>query len=62
MPVSIQCLVKGHDWTEWQHWSLSRPRIVRASLECLNDRTQERKCQRCGLVQFAPPHTEQERK
>jgi hypothetical protein len=46
--MNVRCFFKGHDWTPWQHWSRDRPRIVRASLEYLNDTTNVHTCKRCG--------------
>ncbi len=49
--MNWRCIFKGHVWGEWVPWWQDAPRIVRASLECLNDKTMVRMCRRCGKIQ-----------
>jgi len=46
-----KCFWQGHQWTPWRHWSYDAPRIVRASMECMNDPTEVRNCLKCSKKQ-----------
>lgn len=54
--MNWRCIVFGHQWTAFRHWADDAPRIVRASLEYLNDTTHVRDCERCGKRQTAPDY------
>jgi hypothetical protein len=53
---AFRCFLIGHDWTPWRHWARRAPRIVRASMEYLNDSTHSRDCQRCGAHESRKKH------
>lgn len=53
--MNLRCIFKSHDWTPWRRWSDDAPRIVRSSLEYLNDHTAIRDCRRCKERQTELP-------